>query len=487
MRSEFAQAIVGRSDRLRLEANPTHGAAQVLSDARRQGGAIRRTRRRPGWQATACAQLGMRRAAKNLRMLWRSSWRWRSTRKRARRRRPKRNLRWRYRFQTPKAAPAAAPDEQLTADFWVGATAGWRNGVVPDGALGPGLFVALATVGLSFAPSVRLSAERFARGNVAASSGSASFTWTALTVDGCPLRTPEFGTFYFRPCLALEAGQIKGKGTGVTFPKNPSRLWLTPALLGRGLVEIGSWLRAEGSVGFGAPLTRPGFVFDSGESVHEVPAIHRASASGPSRANPLTAGAASFSRFLVIQCGPLRSLPTVMLACQGQKRPIMPRRKLSAGAPGRAEDAAAAAASGRGQPEPLPGRSERSRQRAFVERNASFVSRVLWSQRVPRAAIDDAVQQVFLVALPKMAELMDELRFPLQRRGAHGPRDSPRRSTHSPGRRPRRHRRNADQCTRSPRARYAETCSPATRRNPGGDARRAQHRVRSVRARVRSP
>ena len=41
----------------------------------------------------------------------------------------------------------------------------------------------------------------------------------------------------------------------------------------------------------------------------------------------------------------------------------------------------------------------RARQRAFVERHSSFVSRVLWSQGVPRAAIDDAAQQVFLVAV----------------------------------------------------------------------------------------
>ncbi len=57
------------------------------------------------------------------------------------------------------------------------------------------------------------------------------------------------------------------------------------------------------------------------------------------------------------------------------------------------------------------GADVRARQRAFVERHSSFVSRVLWSQGVPRAAIDDAAQQVFLVALRQLGELRDERAF----------------------------------------------------------------------------
>lgn len=57
------------------------------------------------------------------------------------------------------------------------------------------------------------------------------------------------------------------------------------------------------------------------------------------------------------------------------------------------------------------GADVRARQRAFVQRHSSFVSRVLWSQGVPRAAIDDAAQQVFIVALRQLDELRDERSF----------------------------------------------------------------------------
>lgn len=52
-----------------------------------------------------------------------------------------------------------------------------------------------------------------------------------------------------------------------------------------------------------------------------------------------------------------------------------------------------------------------ARQRAFVLEHHSFVTRVLWSQGAPRAALDDAVQQVFLVALRQLEEIRDPRAF----------------------------------------------------------------------------
>jgi len=53
----------------------------------------------------------------------------------------------------------------------------------------------------------------------------------------------------------------------------------------------------------------------------------------------------------------------------------------------------------------------RQRQQAFVEQHRGFVARVLWSRGTPRGHLDDAVQQVFLVALRQLATIRDERAF----------------------------------------------------------------------------
>ncbi|HMR77072.1 MAG TPA: sigma-70 family RNA polymerase sigma factor [Polyangiaceae bacterium] len=60
---------------------------------------------------------------------------------------------------------------------------------------------------------------------------------------------------------------------------------------------------------------------------------------------------------------------------------------------------------------PPPRAVEQARARAFVCAHTGFVSRVLWAAGVPRAAIDDAAQLVFLVALKQLGELRDERAF----------------------------------------------------------------------------
>jgi RNA polymerase sigma-70 factor (ECF subfamily) len=53
----------------------------------------------------------------------------------------------------------------------------------------------------------------------------------------------------------------------------------------------------------------------------------------------------------------------------------------------------------------MPAVHGREAERFFVRENHGFVTRVLWSRGTPRAVLDDAVQQVFLVALPRLAEI----------------------------------------------------------------------------------
>ncbi len=49
--------------------------------------------------------------------------------------------------------------------------------------------------------------------------------------------------------------------------------------------------------------------------------------------------------------------------------------------------------------------------REFVCENHGFVTRVLWSRGVPRRSLDDAVQQVFVVALAKRGEIREPRAF----------------------------------------------------------------------------
>lgn len=53
----------------------------------------------------------------------------------------------------------------------------------------------------------------------------------------------------------------------------------------------------------------------------------------------------------------------------------------------------------------------REAEQKFVRENHGFVTRVLWSRGTPRGSLDDAVQQVFVVALPKLAEIEDGRAF----------------------------------------------------------------------------
>jgi len=72
---------------------------------------------------------------------------------------------------------------------------------------------------------------------------------------------------------------------------------------------------------------------------------------------------------------------------------------------------AAALALPRAMPEAIASRSRSEAERAFVLRHHGFVTRALWSRACPRGALDDAVQQVFLVALKERTEIRDERAF----------------------------------------------------------------------------
>lgn len=72
-------------------------------------------------------------------------------------------------------------------------------------------------------------------------------------------------------CLALELGQMRGRGFGVENPDEGSALWVSPSVEGGASLSLASWLELQLGLGLGFPLLRPDFV------LNQVGIVHRAS------------------------------------------------------------------------------------------------------------------------------------------------------------------------------------------------------------------
>jgi hypothetical protein len=170
--------------------------------------------------------------------------------------------------------PAPEPAPPSTAHVWsavLGAGLTLRSGVVPNAEPGFYAFAEADSEGEGVAPSLRLAVARVT-GEKRGAAGTGDFAWTAVSLEGCPLGTPARGAWRLRPCAAFEVGGLHAEGRGLTLPKSPTRLWLAPALVARGTWQPTPLLRLEATLGASFPLSRPSFVFDSGERLFDVPA-----------------------------------------------------------------------------------------------------------------------------------------------------------------------------------------------------------------------
>jgi hypothetical protein len=90
--------------------------------------------------------------------------------------------------------------------------------------------------------------------------GTARFRWLAARVALCPFWFGE-GSVALRPCVELDAGELRAKGGDTTNPQTPSLLWLGGGAALHGEIGLGPVLALEGQLG-GRVLARPGrFVF----------------------------------------------------------------------------------------------------------------------------------------------------------------------------------------------------------------------------------
>ena len=143
--------------------------------------------------------------------------------------------------------------------FGVGVGLGFDSSIAPSPGYGLGIgFDAEAPGGSPLRPLFALSANRASAANTETSGVSASFTWVAFRLAGCPLRLPEGTPLFVRPCAFLDAGVLAAE---IALPRNmdESKAW----------VAAGGFLRIEALTaevvsfqldgGLSVPLLRPAF------------------------------------------------------------------------------------------------------------------------------------------------------------------------------------------------------------------------------------
>ena len=177
----------------------------------------------------------------------------------------------------PRTERPPLPSPRRRTFAWgAGASAIVRSAIAPGAALGASAHVdTRSTASGAVAPSARLSL-RAARSLSDATVGdaAASFQWMVGHVDVCPLRVTPVAPLSLRPCALGALGALRGKGGGVSTPRNQTGFWSEIGLGLRLEATLASWLVAEAQGELGFPLSRHEFVFDEPtREIHTVPSV----------------------------------------------------------------------------------------------------------------------------------------------------------------------------------------------------------------------
>lgn len=153
------------------------------------------------------------------------------------------------------------------------------NGAGPTTLVAVPVFAEIASTSRSLvAPSMRARFERASSARQTAA-GGAEFTWTAGSIDLCPLAWSP-GRFRNEACLRTEAGTMAGAGLGLQPVRTSVRPWLSvgPAVRGRWTLRSPLFLEIEGSMG--VPLFRDRFFVQPNATVFRVPLFELGVAAG---------------------------------------------------------------------------------------------------------------------------------------------------------------------------------------------------------------
>jgi hypothetical protein len=128
-----------------------------------------------------------------------------------------------------------------------------------------------------FAPSLRLSGTRFTSSELSIPGASASFIWSIVRLDGCPIALRPAPQLVVRPCAAFDAGTLHAEGIGGVATQSRLRPWAAVAALARAEWSAIGPLVVSAELGAAVPLVREDFFFapddQPGGTIYAAPAI----------------------------------------------------------------------------------------------------------------------------------------------------------------------------------------------------------------------
>jgi hypothetical protein len=155
----------------------------------------------------------------------------------------------------------------------VAAAATVHSGIAPT--VAPGAAFGLLVLDPSptvFAPALGADGEFASATAVRSELGTASFTWLAGRLWGCPLRY-QSTSFALRPCASFDAGFVRARGDEAFRARTQTAPWVAAGPLARldwMASRIASFVFQAGAV---FPLSRDSYVFLPDDVVHEVPVV----------------------------------------------------------------------------------------------------------------------------------------------------------------------------------------------------------------------
>lgn len=164
----------------------------------------------------------------------------------------------------PERSEPPAPDPLLRWTYSVGAGLAFESSIAPNPGSGLSIgFDAEAPGGSPIRPLLSLSAVRAAAGNTETSGGTASFTWVAFALSGCPARWPEETPLFFRPCAFLNAGVLGGDMAYEARSRSQSSTWVATGAFGRIEALVAEVVSFQLDGGVTVPLAHPTFRVDN--------------------------------------------------------------------------------------------------------------------------------------------------------------------------------------------------------------------------------
>ena len=168
------------------------------------------------------------------------------------------------------AARDGAPASDVGRPHWqlaFGAHGAVASGALPGVLVTAPVFFEIARPSSAIAaPAVRMRFERAGSGVVESGAGSAEFTWTAGSLDLCPMAWSR-GAVRLTPCLRTEVGALEAAGVNVQPARTGVRPWWSLGVVARGRFTVYGPLFVEIEGALLGAVVRDRFFLEPGGTV----------------------------------------------------------------------------------------------------------------------------------------------------------------------------------------------------------------------------